>query len=373
MPELYNSAYAKTQTSDLSVEAIVSFDPQHIRREVECDACCPLCGTTKKVDAAHRSLSYNARTGLWRCARCLARGILREFRTEQPPLRPNVSRTDIQRARLRRRMAIQPVRSPESLPPTTPPTDWQGRFGPIVPLAGTPGFDYVQVVRKLPASLCHAGGVRFASNFFGRPAIVFPLRDREGDLVAAQGRYVDGRDCPRMRTAGTRKLGLFATLGAYATHVTGRLVVTEAPLDALTLAFGGVPAIALCGCEGVPDWFIRLAAFQTVYVAFDADDAGDRASAHIADILAPVGARVLRLRPENSLKDWNVALKEHGSHALRHTLANLLRTPPFFDPDWTAQLRAAAGPENGEIALDKAGFAGCAELAAMLISGPSRR
>jgi len=88
-------------------------------------------------------------------------------------------------------------------------------------------------------------------------------------------------------------------------------VLIEAPIDALSLAVCGVPAVALCGCEGLPDWLRMRCAFQTVIAAFDADDPGDEAT------------RVLRLRPVGA-KDWNAALLSRGADDLRTWLTQEL-------------------------------------------------
>ena len=58
--------------------------------------------------------------------------------------------------------------------------------------------------------------MRYAASWCGRPAVVFPLRDRAGAVVAADGRYVDDGDRPKARTGGEKRLGVFATPGALA-------------------------------------------------------------------------------------------------------------------------------------------------------------
>jgi len=173
-----------TATAALSLADLQAFDPNHKRRDGETDCCCPLCGTGKKVDAAHRSLSYNAQTGAWRCHRCHAKGKLREFWTEMKDATAT-SRRERDRQRIRR--ALQ-------LPPPVPPVDsssvdtaWKARLGTLARLEETPGAAYLES-RVLPTDFCHAAGVRFTGNFFGRPAVVFPLRDGDGALVAVQGR-----------------------------------------------------------------------------------------------------------------------------------------------------------------------------------------
>jgi hypothetical protein len=295
---------------------------------------CPLpaCEGHQNPRAGHRCFNLATDTGLWNCKRCGAHGQLKDH---WQPLAPARNRTEVARRRFRQKMAL-----PEPAPPaaaSSPPDDlpppprreqaWRKPLKTRQPLRGTPGAAYLEK-RGLPPDFCHAAGVRFVPDFFGRPAVVFAVQGAGGRLVAAQGRYIDGRDNPRMRTTGPRGEGVFATPGALDP---GRaLTVTEAPIDALTLALCGVPAIALCGCDGLPDWLRRAAAFRRVLAAFDADDAGEKAAGKLAAALHPVGAHVLRLRPEGA-KDWNEQLRTVGADALTVHLRRLTWTPDQAD------------------------------------------
>lgn len=349
---------ATATTADLSLADLEAFDPQHKRRDGETDCCCPLCGPGKPVDAAHGCLSYNAQTGAWNCHRCHAKGKLREFWTETAKDARPTSRRARDRQRIRR--ALQ-------LPPPVQPVDnvdsaaWKKRIGTLARLHGTPGAAYLEG-RGLPADFCHAAGVRFASDFFGRPAVVFPLRGENGKLTAAQGRYVDGRNdprLPRMRTAGARRLGVFATPGAWESAA---LVLVEAPIDALSLALCGVPAVALCGCEGLPDWLRMRCAFQTVIAAFDADEAGDKAARELARVLEGVGCRkkVLRLRPA-SAKDWNACLLQQGADTLRAWLASEMASVAATAPAEAETSEEPTEPTAGQHGQSRAVSGGIAD------------
>jgi DNA primase len=138
-------------------------------------------------------------------------------------------------------------------------------------------------------------------------------------LIAAQGRFVDGRDNPKAITYGPKKYGVFLTPGALGRMEGAPLIVTEAPIDALSLAAVGFPALALCGTSG-PPWLHRAGAFRRVMLAFDADEAGDRAAHELAPDLETFGARCSRLRPEGG-KDWNEILCTIGAPALCDWLA----------------------------------------------------
>lgn len=273
---------------------------------------CPLCGDGKPKDAAHRCLSLNSQSGVWHCHRCGQNGKLREMWEERPPL----PRRERARAALAQTFAV-PVA------PALPRADkgaaatWKHLLQGLQPLDETRGAFYLRE-RGLSLPTALGADARFCADFLGRPAVVFPLRDRQGKLVGAQGRYVDGHDQPKARTLGDKRCGLFVAKGALDAAMPA-LLVTEAPLDALSLAQAGYPAVAVCGTEP-PTWFHRLAAFRRVLLAFDADEAGDRAADKVAPLLSSFGARCERLRPEGA-KDWNELLQHAGQHDLADFLA----------------------------------------------------
>lgn len=101
-------------------------------------------------------------------------------------------------------------------------------------------------------------------------------------------------------------MGLFATPGALDTSLSA-LIVTEAPIDALSLTTARYPALALCGTDE-PAWFHRACAFRRVLLSLDADDAGGRAAARLTSLFQNFGARCDRLRPEGG-KGWNEVLQ----------------------------------------------------------------
>jgi hypothetical protein len=178
-----------------------------------------------------------------------------------------------------------------------------------------------------------AAGVRYAASWFGRAAVLFPVGDRAGALVAVQGRYLAEDAQPKARSAGAAGRGVFATAGAWETKP---LLLVEAPIDALSLAACGFPALATLGCR-LSDALPRACAFEEVLVATDADRAGDEAARQWQVALRSRSARVERLRPIEAWgKDWNEVLQRAGGAALRAELARAIGAPPMNETPYVS-------------------------------------
>ena len=330
----------------LSLAELEAFDPHAPAGGAKRRFCCPLPGpcAAKRVDGAHRALEVETTTGAWRCYRCHTWGRLREYwqprearrgaamrrafgldpapATWWPPAPPASGKRSTPAApppteRSRPGTPLAPPRSatpPGAVTAPRPAFDWRGAFAAAAEIDQTRAARTYLERRGIPVELAAAAGVHGTPVWYGRPAVLFPLHDRAGDLVAVAGRYLDGRP-PKARTGGRVSAGVFATPGARAAE---RLFICEAPIDALSLAACGLPALATCGTHW-PDWLPRLAAFRPVVVAFDADAAGDACAAKLSAALRGYGARVERWRPADA-KDWNELLTRHGQERLRMEL-----------------------------------------------------
>jgi hypothetical protein len=289
----------------LTLEELEAHDPRSRAGGRERRFLCPLAACTDHQRSDHhRSLALNVESGLWTCHRCGASGRLRERWASG-------SRLGRDRRIARRAFATAASRSaPGSAPSVGAARD---RYAAASPLLGTRGADYL-ATRGIAPKLADAARVRFAVDFYGRPAVLFPLHDRSDLLVAVNGRYVDGRSDPKARTAGRKARGVFATRGAFDAE---QLAICEAPIDALSLSMCGIPAIALCGTSA-PEWLAAACAFRRVGLAFDADEAGERAVARLVGNLT-LGSRCARLCPPVG-KDWNDSLRDLGRITLTEWL-----------------------------------------------------
>lgn len=217
----------------------------------------------------------------------------------------------------RRRYAPAPLRYSKPAPAPPDPDDeraWRAMIQRCEPLHRTAGEEYLSA-RGVPVGIAHAAGARYLADWFGQPAVLFPIRDADGALVAVQGRYLRPSADPKTRSKGSIRAGAFFAPGALDGPV---VIVMEAPIDALSLAAAGQSAVALCGTP-VKDWLIDLWWLKAVWLAFDADSAGDTASDKWAEQLRAVGANVRRLRPEGA-KDWNELLQRLGVDGLQALL-----------------------------------------------------
>ncbi len=211
--------------------------------------------------------------------------------------------------------------SPE--PTTDVGFDWRGVWDAAAGVGGTRGAVYLGKRGGGEAETEHAG-VRFTSGWRSGASVLFPLVNRQGEVVAVQGRAVRGN---AKITYGPKKEGVFLAPAVLGEGVVCSpfardarvIVLTEAPIDALSLAGCGVPAVALCGTSG-PSWLHLACGLRRVALAFDADDAGERAATEHIARLSPYGARCERLRPEGA-KDWNDMLLQLGRESLREWLA----------------------------------------------------
>ncbi len=279
--------------------------------------CCPLCGQHKPKDAVHRSLSLDRASGVWNCFRCGHGGKVKEaWKTGTPaPLTVKAVRQQKLQSAFGLPGAVPPGAIGEQNPQTEqgrggedpPKFDWRSAWEVAPPLEGTGGEQYLSR-RCIPCSVASLAGARFCVNWHGHPSLLFPIRDRGKELVAVQGRAVRGH---AKITHGPKKEGAFFApvlfngeqsfdpLDAKAPAI----ILTEAPIDALSVATCGFPALALCGTSG-PSWLHLACGLRRVLLAFDADDPGDRAARHIEHLLHPYGVNCERLQPQG-FKDWN--------------------------------------------------------------------
>lgn len=307
------------QPRSLSLADLEAHDPQAEPAAADGNRrfLCPLpgpCTDKQSPSAGHRTLSANVvHSGAWYCFRCGEKGLLREWQTQPNDKRPALTsgqREQQRRGNQLRRFTEPPVKKGA---PEVADESWRNFLKKLRPLKGTPGENYLSV-RGLSLAVCLAAGVQFTAFWYNRPAVVFKIQGQDGTTVAAQGRFVDGRNGPKAMSAGMISAGIFATPSALESSV---VAIVEAPIDALSLASVGLPAVAVCGSRLAPKWLLQRCFNKTVLPAFDADEVGDTCAASLRNALNQYGPVVVkRLRPVGG-KDWNEVLCVQGVDALR--------------------------------------------------------
>lgn len=178
-------------------------------------------------------------------------------------------------------------------------------FARAVPLAGTAGQIYVER-RGVPLAVADAACVRFDADFNGRPAVLVPMRDRDGAIVSLHGRYLHNlRGQNKMLTVGRTRGGAVCVLGGWRVEP---LILVEGLFDALSLAACGWASVATIGRWA--EWLPEVSAGRTAWLAFDASKPGEADAARYAERLRDSDAR--RLPPPPRCKDWSTALVKRG-------------------------------------------------------------
>jgi hypothetical protein len=272
-------------------------------------------------------MAVNMKTGAYRCMSCGFAGLFREHWQA-----PEDGAGERQPRRQTRRSA------PRALPPLPPPPTedeladaaearerLRRMWAPTVPIAApeaAPGAAYL-AGRAIPLEAAAAARARYAADWYGRPAVVFPVQGADGRMLAAEGRYTDGGRNPKGRTCGPKSRGVFeASPGALAAE---GLTLCEGPLTALAVAACGYPSAAICGHAGAPEWLMRRLAARggAVFLGFDYDEGGAAELAEgLARELAAFGVRPYRLAPPEGAGDWADYLKAVGLERMRAELTD---------------------------------------------------
>jgi hypothetical protein len=349
----------------LSLAELEQHDPRPTGHGAERRFLCPFPACADHQRHEHKNLAANIESGLWECKRCGASGKLTE-KWERPQPRARVLRVGpYEKARRALGLVSAPVggshqgragavleRSGAARTPAHARTDqdnhvaadtrgvvptWRRRWDQAVPVAGTPGETYL-ASRGIPVEIATAAGVRYLDrwghwtrNEDGEwhlegtsRRVVFPIVDKVGELIGIQGRKIAaGEQGEKMLTNGHG--GIFVAGAVWPLDQVECVAIVEAPIDALSLAAAGIPALATQGTS-CPDWLPLALAFKSVLLAHDNDEpdgngqrAGDMAAAGLVPALRSYGAEPERWRPRT--KDWNQDLQDLGLEGLHRMIA----------------------------------------------------
>ena len=230
------------------------------------------------------------------------------------------------------------------------------------PTIGKAGMDYLTEKRGLPLSIIRRFGIGYAPNDFGaltavlrkngftdeemkeaflcgisqksgrafdmfRDRVMFPVIDNTGNVIAFSGRDVGGQDNRKYvnssdTPAFQKRRNLFA-LNFAKNHCADQLILCEGNIDVVSLhAAGFENAVASLG-TALTDEQARILAKYTkqVILAYDSDEAGQRAAHRAMGIFAKVGLDVRILQMQGA-KDPDEYIKKFGAEKFRQLVKN---------------------------------------------------
>ncbi len=225
------------------------------------------------------------------------------------------------------------------------------------PAIGQAGMQYLTEKRGLSMSIIRRFGIGYAPNEFGalsgllrkqgytdeemrdaflcgvsqkngraydmfRDRVMFPVFDTTGNVIAFSGRDIGGQD-PRKYVnssdtpAFQKRRNLFA-LNFAKNHCQDQLILCEGNLDVVSLHDAGIEnAVASLG-TALTDEQARVMAKYTkqIILAYDSDEAGQRAAHRAMGIFAKVGLDVRILQMQGA-KDPDEYIKKFGADRFR--------------------------------------------------------
>ena len=230
------------------------------------------------------------------------------------------------------------------------------------PAIGRAGMEYLTEKRGLPLSIIRRFGLGYAPNDYGalttvlsregytpeeikegflgtisqkngrlydlfRDRVMFPVIDNTGNVIAFSGRDVGGQDNRKYvnssdTPAFQKRKNLFA-LNFAKNHCADQLILCEGNIDVVSLhAAGFENAVASLG-TALTDEQARIMAKYTkqVILAYDSDEAGQRAAHRAMGIFARVGLDVRILQMQGA-KDPDEYIKKFGAERFRQLVKN---------------------------------------------------
>lgn len=169
---------------------------------------------------------------------------------------------------------------------------------------------------------------------FAKNCIIFPLKNKQGQIVSIYGRYVTPQRQTGNGIIGSEGSGKHYYLtnrqGLYPNHPsegTTQLILTESIIDAASLMVAGhMNVLALYGTNGLTDEHTEaiglLKKLEEIVLFFDGDEAGRKAVQKHADTIHQLRPNIKISyvdTPEN--EDINSLLQGHEKHLFTHLLA----------------------------------------------------
>lgn len=188
-------------------------------------------------------------------------------------------------------------------------TSWDSLTGYLM----SKGFDKEEIKNGFLAGVSQKSGRLF--DYF-RNRIMFPIFDLSGNVIAFGGRiigdgkpkYLNSSDTPVFK----KSRNLYA-LNHAKNNTDSSLILCEGYMDVVALQQAGfVNAVATLGTALTSEQTRIIARYaNTVYLCYDSDEAGQRASKRAIDMLGDVGVKV-KVVTVDGAKDPDEYIKKYG-------------------------------------------------------------
>ena len=159
------------------------------------------------------------------------------------------------------------------------------------------------------------GKVSYYDNFRNR--VMFPIIDPRGNVIAFGGRVLDDSKPKYINTSDTlvykKSNGVFA-LNFAKNGNDGKLIIAEGYMDVIALHQAGFTnAVACLGTALTKEQANLLSRYaDTIILSYDADEAGQKATAHALGIFGTTGMEIKVLHLEGG-KDPDEIIKNYGA------------------------------------------------------------
>lgn len=188
-------------------------------------------------------------------------------------------------------------------------TSWDSLTGYLM----SKGFEKEELWQGFLAGVSQKTGNLF--DYF-RNRIMFPIFDLSGNVIAFGGRIIGDGEPKYLNSSDTpvfkKSRNLYA-LNHAKNNTDSSLILCEGYMDVVALQQAGfVNAVATLGTALTSEQTRIISRYaQTVYLCYDSDDAGQRATKRAIDMLGEVGLKVKVVKVEGA-KDPDEYIKKYG-------------------------------------------------------------
>lgn len=159
--------------------------------------------------------------------------------------------------------------------------------------------------------------------------ILFPLRDIDGTIVGVQGRAITSDIQPKYWHTpfpkGDKLKYLYGLYEIINGGTMGPITVLEGSPDVITLSRWGVRGVCVWGAVlgEYQAWLLKCFCSK-VYISYDTDEAGNRATVHAERVLKDARLQYeIKQVPQDKAKDWCELYEQYGAEIAGREIARI--------------------------------------------------